>query len=626
MAYPRFTKIIINHFLKQHKSLTNLNHKHYHIIKEDGIVIRLKFVRIGEDYQEYGLPIPDVMLTDVIKRLESYQMFIKYSTPQIPPKKNRGKAKKKISMKRRFKKKVTLSVDDNIISVDPDVALELAKFISQTKAKEAEAARKVHAKHARIMTESVLESAKKNSSALYLTPEQQEAIDIMQALVESKKSSKRQPGVSDESTVIFTTLSKGTGAKPGVLDEEKDITKENDDKDDEVDDHISDTQDANDEDDEEMINAEVDDSDKGDEKITDASKADAVKTSKAKDDAKKTKLLPSSSRNPANHRLYHALVEAFIEDENAMDKGGKKTKRIRTKESESFKKLSFTKDTLKGKAPTKGSKTSKSAFAKEPVEEAIAEVVMDDVGDDVAHDDKQMKDTSKPKTRRTLNLYWFKQPLRPPTLDPEWNKSQVVLDQPEQPWFNQMVSASKDLLTFNDLMATPIDFSKYVLNGLKIENLTQDILLGHAFNWLKGTCSSKGDHYPLDLSKTLPLQGPSGHRTVAVDYFFNNDLEYLKTFDPEITYTSSITKTKAAQYEIKGIKDMVPTLWSTIKHLYDKDAKKGINHWMKDANCGTDLRVIDFRLDYNKEMLKRKWTVVDQKRSSLMIELIDKQQ
>ncbi|GKC58938.1 hypothetical protein Tco_1086536 [Tanacetum coccineum] len=150
-----------------------------------------------------------------------------------------------------------------------------------------------------------------------------------------------------------------------------------------------------------------------------------------------------------------------------------------------------------------------------------------------------------------------------------------------------MVSALKDPLTFNDLMATPIDFSKYVLNGLKIKNLTQDILLGPAFNLLKGTCSNSieleynfqecfnalidkldwnnpdGDRYPFDLSKPLPLQGPPGHRTIAADYFFNNDLEYLKTSDLEVTYTTSITKTKAARYEIKGIKDMVPTLWST---------------------------------------------------------------
>ncbi|GJS03212.1 hypothetical protein Tco_0319720 [Tanacetum coccineum] len=80
-------------------------------------------------------------------------------------------------------------------------------------------------------------------------------------------------------------------------------------------------------------------------------------------------------------------------------------------------------------------------------------------------------------------------------------------------------------------------------------------------------------------SNPLPLKGPLGHQTVAIDYFFNNDLEYLKTSDPKVTYTTSIMKTKAARYEIKGIEDMVPTLWSTIKHAYDKDASMGIKHW-----------------------------------------------
>ncbi|GJT32036.1 hypothetical protein Tco_0922455 [Tanacetum coccineum] len=74
-----------------------------------------------------------------------------------------------------------------------------------------------------------------------------------------------------------------------------------------------------------------------------------------------------------------------------------------------------------------------------------------------------------------------------------------------------------------------------------------------------------GDRYPFDLSKPLPLQGHLGHLTVAADYFFNNDLEYLKSSDPERTYTTSITKKKEARYEIKGIEDMVPTLWSPTK-------------------------------------------------------------
>ncbi|GKF14122.1 hypothetical protein Tco_0055584 [Tanacetum coccineum] len=60
------------------------------------------------------------------------------------------------------------------------------------------------------------------------------AADIMKALKESKKMSKRQPrtggsnegtgnilGVPDESTVISRASSEGTGSKPGVPDEEK---------------------------------------------------------------------------------------------------------------------------------------------------------------------------------------------------------------------------------------------------------------------------------------------------------------------------------------------------------------------------------------------------------------------
>nr|GFC59041.1 hypothetical protein [Tanacetum cinerariifolium] len=82
----------------------------------------------------------------------------KESKPEPKP------AKKKTSGKRRVKKKVTLSADDNIISDDPDADLELAKSINKTKAEEAKAARKVHDTHARIVTESVPKSAKNKSS------------------------------------------------------------------------------------------------------------------------------------------------------------------------------------------------------------------------------------------------------------------------------------------------------------------------------------------------------------------------------------------------------------------------------------------------------------------------------
>ncbi|GKB39604.1 hypothetical protein Tco_0884546, partial [Tanacetum coccineum] len=253
------------------------------------------------------------MLTEAIKRSESYQMFIKYSTGQIPPKKSRGKesdpepARKRTTSRRVVKKKVTITVDDNIVP-EPKIALELGKSISLTEAAEEEAARQVHATHARIVIEPVPEPTRRR-------PSEQIAADTMKALKESKKTSRRQPstrgssegtgvslGVLDDSIVVPATSSEANGTKPGVPDEEKTDDEETDDEfghgvehvqDDyeETDDEIvyGDEQ-VNDDEDEEMTNAEVEESGNGDEEVTNVAKVDAGKTEEVKDDVKKAEL------------------------------------------------------------------------------------------------------------------------------------------------------------------------------------------------------------------------------------------------------------------------------------------------------------------------------------------------
>ncbi|GJZ99838.1 hypothetical protein Tco_0672389 [Tanacetum coccineum] len=122
---------------------------------------------------------------------------------------------------------------------------------------------------------------------------------------------------------------------------------------------------------------------------------------------------------------------------------------------------------------------------------------------------------------------------------------------------------------FDELMSTPIDFSTYVIHILKIDNMTQEILVGPAFNLLKGACHE----YPFDLSKPLPLIEAQGRQVVPAHYFFNNDLEYLKGGSSSRKYTTSTTKTKAVKYDnIEGIEDMVLTLWIPMKVAYDKFA------------------------------------------------------
>ncbi|GKD60038.1 hypothetical protein Tco_1297547 [Tanacetum coccineum] len=134
-------------------------------------------------------------------------------------------------------------------------------------------------------------------------------------------------------------------------------------------------------------------------------------------------------------------------------------------------------------------------------------------------------------------------------------------------------------------MHTLIDFSSFAMNRLKIENLIKELLVGPVYNLLKGTCkiyvelnytmeecyralseqldwnNPDGHRCPYDLTKPLPVQMSSqGRQIVPANFFFNNDLEYLRGGSNDKKYTTSRTKSKAARYKLKGIEDMVPNL------------------------------------------------------------------
>nr|GEW19292.1 hypothetical protein [Tanacetum cinerariifolium]GEW26179.1 hypothetical protein [Tanacetum cinerariifolium] len=98
------------------------------------------------------------------------------------------------------------------------------------------------------------------------------------------------------------------------------------------------------------------------------------------------------------------------------------------------------------------------------------------------------------KKKSSSRRDWFTKPSRPqePT-DPDWNEDKTPQKGPTQNWLMTLVASTftnKSLKDFDKLMSTPIDFYSYILNGLKIQNLTQEILLGPAFRLLKGTCSN----------------------------------------------------------------------------------------------------------------------------------------
>ncbi|GJR90915.1 hypothetical protein Tco_0214926 [Tanacetum coccineum] len=129
-----------------------------------------------------------------------------------------------------------------------------------------------------------------------------------------------------------------------------------------------------------------------------------------------------------------------------------------------------------------------------------------------------------------------------------------------------------------------------------------------AFRLLKGTCSNydeleydfkecykalsekldwenpEGGDYLFDLSKPLPLITHGKRQRVPFEFFINNDLMYLQGGISTMTYMTSTTKTKAAQYDLHGIEDMVLNIWSPVKVAYDKYALWGISHWREQRN------------------------------------------
>ncbi|GKB49877.1 hypothetical protein Tco_0900630 [Tanacetum coccineum] len=265
-------------------------------------------------------------------------------------------------------------------------------------------------------------------------------------------------------------------------------------------------------------------------------------------------------------------------------------------------------------------------------------------------------------------------PTEEVTMDAEENHTNDdVVNDANQPQDDSIPNTDNGPLTFDELMATPIDFSKFVMNRLKLDKITKTNFVGPVYKLLKGTYQSsieleynmeecykalsdrldwtnpEGDRFLYDLSKPLPLKGRLGHLIVPAEHFFNNDLEYLKSKNMENKYTLSITKTKVARYKLVGIEDMILNQWSIVKVDYNKDVECGISHWrpkrqlfyrsqinrLSKHDVYSKLKILSvhklFYLDgdaivdlavalgYNKDMPRRKWSDSDKRRSDVMV-------
>nr|GEX87674.1 hypothetical protein [Tanacetum cinerariifolium] len=98
MSYPRFTKVIIDHFTSKDNIIFMRKRTNLHTVRNDSLLATLKFVSKTEDCQKYGALILDGMINDDIKLSAAYKTYVDYATGKVPPKKVR-KFKKPTSPK-----------------------------------------------------------------------------------------------------------------------------------------------------------------------------------------------------------------------------------------------------------------------------------------------------------------------------------------------------------------------------------------------------------------------------------------------------------------------------------------------------------------------------------------------
>nr|GEV00176.1 hypothetical protein [Tanacetum cinerariifolium] len=314
--------------------------------------------------------------------------------------------------------------------------------------------------------------------------------------------------------------------------------------------------------------------------------------------ARQAPIPPTLIPNKQTHLLkpsltFRALVEAYEADKIILDTYGETVTLKRRRDDESDKDEGpfagsdrGSKRQREGKEPesasallqtatrsagrsTTGSKSrqasaSESAFAKEPVQttsqiEELSHLVFETGAED------------QPIVQSSQHPKLFSQPKKPPTLD-----------------------------------HTPLDFSNFIMNRLRVDTLTPELLAGPTYELMKGSCKSrteleyhleevykattdqldwvnpKGQHYLHNLLQPLPLiPNNRGRRVIPFAHFINNDLEYLRGGSSSRKYTTSVKKMKAADYgHIKWIEDLVPcTMWIHEPINYDKHALWGVSHW-----------------------------------------------
>nr|GEZ24805.1 hypothetical protein [Tanacetum cinerariifolium] len=86
MYYPRFTKVIIHHFMSKYTSIPKRNKVNSHYVRDDHMFSTIKLVSKHQNTQKFGALLPLELSNEEIRSSNAYKEYYTISTGAAPPK------------------------------------------------------------------------------------------------------------------------------------------------------------------------------------------------------------------------------------------------------------------------------------------------------------------------------------------------------------------------------------------------------------------------------------------------------------------------------------------------------------------------------------------------------------
>nr|GEW92598.1 hypothetical protein [Tanacetum cinerariifolium] len=226
-------------------------------------------------------------------------------------------------------------------------------------------------------------------------------------------------------------------------------------------------------------------------------------------------------------------------------------------------------------------------------------------------------------------------------------KTGVVDDQPItlpathgsiQPWISDLTKQADSRTSFNELMDTPMDFSAFLMNQLKVDTLTLELLGGPTYELMKGSYKSIVElEFFLEevynvTTNQLDWNNPEGQQ---YSHSLLNPLPLIPTSRGRVeSYQNKLNLTKPDMYrsDLKR-KEAYTAYFNPRRFIYhNKDKQNRLvcidelhkfsDGTLNDVQSALDDRLKGIRMKYLPQTI---WRRSDKERAATMIQAIDKQ-